>query len=58
VDGKEYRGTYRVEGRPPMIEVTSDYGRKTTTLHGTPAELLAQMMLRELVEEARARGEI
>ena len=52
LDGKEYKGSYRPEHQG--ITLTYDEGgSKWAMLHASPADLLASMMLRELVEEAR-----
>ncbi len=49
VNGKEYRGSYRVEGRPPLVYLTSDYGNKATQMGDSPAEMIARRLLHELV---------
>ena len=49
VNGKEYRGSYRVEGRPSLVYLTSDYGNKATQLGDSPAEMIARLLLHELV---------
>ncbi len=49
VAGKEYCGSYRVQGRPPLVYLTSEYGNKATQLGGSPAEMIARLLLHELV---------
>ena len=49
VNGKEYRGSYRVEGPEPLVYLTSNYGNKTTQLGGSPADMIARLLLHELV---------
>ena len=49
INGKEYRGSYRVEGRPPLVYLTSNYGNKATHLGSSPAETIARVLLHELV---------
>jgi hypothetical protein len=49
VNGREYRGSYRVEGRPLLVYLTSIYGNKATQLGSTPAEMIARLLLHELV---------
>jgi len=49
VAGKEYCGSYRVQGRPPLVYLTSECGNKATQLGGSPAEMIARLLLHELV---------
>lgn len=49
VDGKDYRGSYRVEGRPALVYLTSDYGSKATQLGNSPADMIARVLLHDLV---------
>ena len=53
--GKQHRGSYYEERG--MITVSSQYGSKTTQIGHSTAELLAATMLRELLDEAKHRGE-
>lgn len=52
VAGKMYRGFYRVEDG--VITVSTTLGRKSTQLGRLQEHLLAQMLLRELVDEGKA----
>jgi hypothetical protein len=49
VDGKDYRGSYRVEGRPALVYLTSEYGSKATQLGNSPAGMIARVLLHDLV---------
>ena len=49
--GKNYRATYTVEKK--LITVGTLYGSKTTQVGNSPPELLAHIMLRELVDEGK-----
>jgi hypothetical protein len=49
VDGKEYRGSYRVEGRPALVYLTSEYGSKATQLGNSSADMIARVLLHDLV---------
>jgi hypothetical protein len=54
-EGKKYAGSYYVE--KGMITVSGSWGQKSTQVGNSPPELLARIMLRELAQEAKARGE-
>ena len=54
-EGKKYSGSYYVEKK--VITVSGDWGMKSTQVGHSPPELLAQIMLRELTQEAKARGQ-
>ena len=49
VAGKEYCGSYRVQGRPPLVYLTSEYGSKATQLGNSPADMIARVLLHDLV---------
>ena len=49
VDGKEYRGSYRVAGRPALVYLISEYGSKATQLGNSPADMIARVLLYDLV---------
>jgi hypothetical protein len=51
--GNTYRGSYRVDGE--MIYVTSDFGDRWATLGNSPPELIARIVLRELVESGTSK---
>jgi hypothetical protein len=54
VDGEEYDGTYEVTGG--VVTVRTAYGSQSTQVVGdTPPEVLAKMLLGELVREGKAR---
>ena len=54
VEGKAYDGTYEVTGR--NLTVRSAHGSQSTpVVVGTPPEVLAKMLLGELVREEKAR---
>ncbi len=50
--GRKITGTVTVSNR--MVTVSTPLGSKTTQLGGSPAELLARLMLRELADEGKA----
>lgn len=52
VEGKKYRGYYRVEDG--VLTVSTVAGRKSTQLGRLPEQLLAELLLRELVDEGKA----
>jgi hypothetical protein len=49
VYGEEYRSSYRVEGRPALVYLTSEYGSKATQLENSPADMIARVLLHDLV---------
>jgi hypothetical protein len=53
--GKRYRGTYQVRGG--ILTVASEYGSKSATPGACP-EVLARILLREIVEAADGPGEL
>lgn len=54
--GKTYKGS--VTSTPKLVTVDSAWGSKSAVPHASGADVLAPMMLRELVQEAIARGEL
>jgi hypothetical protein len=57
VDGEEYRGTYRfVPGRIPAICVSTIWDEEYADLRDMPAEVLARLVLRDLVNRQRGRA--
>lgn len=53
--GKRYRGTYHVSAG--TLTVNSEYGSKSAT-PGAGPEVLARIILREIVQAADGRGEL
>ena len=51
-DGKTYRGSYRVSRG--ILTVTSLYGEKSTQVGGLAPEVLARILLLELVDAGAA----
>jgi len=57
-DGKNYSGWYTV-GRDNTITVTTaSWGSKHALRHASTPDVLAPILLRELVEEAKRRGDL
>ena len=54
-EGKEYSATYSVTAG--AVTVKSEYGPRATQIGGN-AESTARMLLREILEGAKARGKI
>ena len=52
IDGKARRGTYWVAGK--ILTVSTGMGGKSRQVGSTPAEILAQELLRELAREGKA----
>ena len=55
VEGRQIQGSYYVEGG--MVTVASPWGRKSTQIGDSPAEVLARIMLREQFDAAKSRGD-
>ncbi|KII36894.1 hypothetical protein RY26_07670 [Pseudomonas fluorescens] len=55
-EGKTYRVTYSVD--KGLITVRVVFGSKSTQVGNSPPELLAQIMGRELLSEAKGRGQL
>jgi hypothetical protein len=53
-DGRAYTGRYRA--RDDMVTVTSEHGERSVRLAGSAPDVLARMMLRELVQRSRTRS--
>ena len=49
VDGKTYSGDFEVRGR--VVTVTTSYGTKSTQVGGSPPDVVAKTLLRELVRQ-------
>jgi hypothetical protein len=56
IDGKTYPGDYSVSSG--VVTVQSMYGCGSTQIGGSTASSIARVLLREIVEGAKARGEI
>ena len=54
-DGKAYKGRYKVESK--MVHVTSVYGSKSTQLGGSTAVVIARMLLRNILSDAKTQGQ-
>jgi len=52
IDGKTHKGTYWIAGK--ILTVSTGLGGKSRQVGSTPAELLAQDLLRELAKEGKA----
>lgn len=56
-NGKQIKGLYRINsGKHPMLTVSYGGASKPAVLHQSPPEVLARIMLRELVEEEERLG--
>jgi hypothetical protein len=53
VDGRIYTG--QMKTKRGLVTVTTPYGEKTTQVGGSPPEITARTMLRELVKAEKAR---
>jgi hypothetical protein len=57
VNGKSHRGSYIVDRPGKLVTVTSEYSHKSAVLYSSSSpELLARILLREMIEEAAQRG--
>ncbi len=54
-EGKKYEASYSIQSG--VVTVTSDYGSQSTHAGGK-ADLTARMLLREILEGAKARGKL
>jgi hypothetical protein len=52
IDGKTYRGNYWIAGK--ILVVSTGMGGKSRQVGSTPAEILAEQLLRELAKEGKA----
>jgi hypothetical protein len=52
IDGKTYKGTYWIAGK--ILTVSTGMGGKSKQVGTTPAEDLAEELLRELAKEGKA----
>ena len=55
-EGKRYSASYFVSSGAVTVE--SEYGSATTHWEGPKAEFMARQLLREIVHEAKSRGEL
>lgn len=53
VEGKTYSGTYEVAGG--VVTVRTAYGSRSTQIGGSPPDVVAGWLLRELVEAEKGR---
>jgi hypothetical protein len=53
IDGRTYLG--RVEVSRDLVTVSTPYGSKTTQIGGSPAESIARILLREIVQAEKQR---
>jgi hypothetical protein len=51
IDGKTYRGNYWIAGK--ILVVSTGMGGKSKQVGSTPAEILAEQLLRDLVKEGK-----
>ena len=51
LDGKTYTGSYNV--KRGVVTVSTLKGHKSTQVGGSPPEVIARMLLRELVSEGK-----
>ena len=56
VEGKRYSASYFV--RSGTVNVESEYGSATTHWEGPKAEFMARQLLREILHEAKSRGDL
>ncbi|WP_133303089.1 hypothetical protein [Cupriavidus lacunae] len=56
VDGKVIDGTYTVHSK--VVTVDSSSGSGSTQLGGSPAPVVARILLREIADGAKARGDL
>jgi hypothetical protein len=54
VSGVRYGGSYQVR-KSGLVRVHTPYGIKATQIDGTPVEVLAKRLLRELIETEMRR---
>jgi hypothetical protein len=56
VDGSVFDGMYTVQSK--VVTVDSSYGSGSTQLGGSPEHVVARILLREIVDGEKARGEL
>jgi len=56
VSGTVHHATYSVSSK--VVVVQSPYGSRSTQVGGLSADAVARVLLREIVEGAKARGEL
>lgn len=54
--GRNFTGSYTVSSG--MVHVISLYGRKSTQIDGTPANVLARTLFNDIIHEADAAGNL
>lgn len=52
IDGKTHKGNYWIAGK--ILVVSTGMGGKSKQVGSTPAEILAEQLLRDLVKEGKA----
>jgi hypothetical protein len=55
-DGKAYETTYTYSARSDVILVSSFFGSASTRARGSGGLIIARLMLREILERAKAGG--
>lgn len=55
-DGKKHTASYSVKSG--VVTVESALGRRSTQVGGSTAQMVARMLLREILQGAKERGEI
>lgn len=55
-NGKKYQAHYYVENN--VVTVQSAYGSTSTQVGGSTAEVVARILLREILDGAKSRGEV
>lgn len=53
-DGKKHSAEYTIES--DIVTVTSGHGSKSTQEGGSPSEVIARMLFKEILEEAKKHG--
>ena len=55
-EGKNYSATYSVSSK--VVEVDSMYGTTSTQIGGSTTEIIARTLFREILQDAKSRGEL
>jgi hypothetical protein len=55
-DGKQYAASYYIEHG--MVNLESQWGTKSAVIHNSLEEDLAKIMLREVLDAAKIRGDL
>jgi len=53
-EGKNYKGSYTIKSK--MVHVTSAHGSKSTQVGASPPDLIARMLLRNILSDAKGKG--